>query len=125
MSWTPWPHWGWPTSSSAFPKTGGNLPKSLSQFQDAKYKDMGGLKEPKQEAIAEVGPDLVIVANRTAKSYQDFSSKFTTIDMTVKPQGASATAAASPTQGGQGAALIVVSPWACFTVARRTSPQHR
>ena len=34
------------------PKTGGNLPKSLSQFQDAKYKDMGGLKEPKQEAIA-------------------------------------------------------------------------
>ena len=84
------------------PKTGGNLPKSLSQFQDAKYKDMGGLKEPKQEAIAEVGPDLVIVANRTAKSYEDFSSKFTTIDMTVKPQGASATAAASPDQGGQG-----------------------
>ena len=56
------------------PKTGGNLPKSLSQFQDDKYKDMGGLKEPKQEAIAEVGPDLVIVANRTAKSYEDFSS---------------------------------------------------
>ena len=84
------------------PKTGGNLPKSLSQFQDDKYKDMGGLKEPKQEAIAEVGPDLVIVANRTAKSYEDFSSKFTTIDMTVKPQGASATAAASPDQGGQG-----------------------
>ena len=69
------------------PKTGGNLPKSLSQFQDDKYKDMGGLKEPKQEAIAEVGPDLVIVANRTAKSYEDFSSKFTTIDTTVKPQG--------------------------------------
>ena len=84
------------------PKTGGNLPKSLSQFQDDKYKDMGGLKEPKQEAIAEVGPDLVIVANRTAKSYEDFSSKFTTIDMTVEPQGASATAAASPDQGGQG-----------------------
>ena len=82
------------------PKTGGNLPKSLSQFQDAKYKDMGGLKEPKQEAIAEVGPDLVIVANRTAKSYKDFSSKFTTIDMTVKPQGT--TAATSPTQGAQG-----------------------
>ncbi|MFC2473998.1 MAG: hypothetical protein ACFNS9_09625, partial [Actinomyces sp.] len=35
-------------------------------------------------------------------SYEDFSSKFTTIDMTVKPQGASATAAASPDQGGQG-----------------------
>ena len=84
------------------PKTGGNLPKSLSQFQDDKYKDMGGLKEPKQEAIAEVGPDLVIVANRTAKSYEDFSSKFTTIDMTVKPQGTSATAAASPDQSSQG-----------------------
>mgnify|MGYP000900919336 FL=1 len=84
------------------PKSGGNLPKSLSQFQDKKYKDMGGLKEPKEEAIAEVGPDLVIVANRTAKSYEDFSSKFTTINMTVKPQGASATAAASPDQGGNG-----------------------
>ena len=84
------------------PKTGGNLPKSLSQFQDEKYKDMGGLKEPKQEAIAEVGPDLVIVANRTAKSYEDFSSKFTTIDMTVKPQSASAAATASPAQGGNG-----------------------
>ena len=84
------------------PKSGGNLPKSLSQFQDEKYKDMGGLKEPKEEAIAEVGPDLVIVAGRTAKFYEDFSSKFTTINMTVKPQGASATAAASPDQGGNG-----------------------
>ena len=84
------------------PKSGGNLPKSLSQFQDKKYKDMGGLKEPKEEAIAEVGPDLVIVAGRTAKFYEDFSSKFTTINMTVKPQGASATAAASPDQGGNG-----------------------
>lgn len=37
------------------PKSGGNLPESLSQFQDDKYKDMGGLKEPKEEAIAGPG----------------------------------------------------------------------
>ena len=83
------------------PKSG-DLPKSLSHFQDKKYKDVGGLKEPKPAAIAEAGPDLVIVANRTAKSYEDFSSKFTTIDMTVKPQSASAAATASPAQGGNG-----------------------
>ena len=84
------------------PKSGGNLPESLSQFQDDKYKDMGGLKEPKEEAIAEAGPDLVIVAGRTAKSYGTFSQKFTTIDMSVKPQGASGSAAATPEQGGEG-----------------------
>ena len=84
------------------PKDSGSLPKSLSQFQDEKYKDMGGLKEPKEEAIAEVGPDLVIVAGRTAKSYEPLSKKFTTIDMSVKPQGAGASATATPEQGAEG-----------------------
>ncbi|WP_167148855.1 siderophore ABC transporter substrate-binding protein [Actinomyces sp. ZJ308] len=84
------------------PKDGGSLPESLSQFQDEKYKDMGGLKEPKEEAIAEVGPDLVIVAGRTAKSYENLSKRFTTIDMSVKPQSAGASTATTPEQGGQG-----------------------
>lgn len=84
------------------PKGGGNLPESLFQFQDEKYKDMGGLKEPKEEAIAEVGPDLVIVTNRTAKSYEGLSKKFTTIDMSVTAQGAAASATVTPEQGAEG-----------------------
>ena len=67
------------------PKTSTTYPDSLSEFQSDTYKDVGTVKEPDEEAIADIDPDLVIVAKRTSKAYETLSANFPTIDMTVKP----------------------------------------
>lgn len=43
---------------------------------------VGSLKEPDMEAIAKLKPDLVVIGNRSAKYYEEFSKNFTTIDAT-------------------------------------------
>ena len=80
------------------PKTSTTYPDSLSEFQSDTYKDVGTVKEPDEEAIADIDPDLVIVAKRTSKAYETLSANFPTIDMTVKPDDATDGAA----QGGGG-----------------------
>ena len=80
------------------PKTSTTYPDSLSEFQSDTYKDVGTVKEPDEEAIADIDPDLVIVAKRTSKAYETLSANFPTIDMTVKADDATDGAA----QGGGG-----------------------
>lgn len=56
------------------------------------------VKEPDEEAIADIDPDLVIVAKRASKAYETLSANFPTIDMTVKADDATGGA----TQGSEG-----------------------
>ena len=84
------------------PKTSTTYPDSLSEFQSDTYKDVGTVKEPDEEAIADIDPDLVIVAKRTSKAYETLSANFPTIDMTVKADDATDGAAQGGGGGGGG-----------------------
>ncbi|PFK40916.1 ABC transporter [Bacillus cereus] len=56
-----------------------NTPKYLSKYQDKKYTNVGGLKEPDFEKINEIGPDLIIISGRQADSYKEFEKIAPTI----------------------------------------------
>lgn len=58
------------------------LPKSLAAFSDDKYADVGTLKEPDLEAIAELDPDLVIAGFRSSELAKELMPKFPTVDVT-------------------------------------------
>ncbi|MFS0784367.1 siderophore ABC transporter substrate-binding protein [Bacillus sp. 1P06AnD] len=60
-----------------------NIPSYLKQYNDDKYKNVGGLKEPDFEAINEIQPDLIIISGRQADSYDQFSEIAPTIYMGV------------------------------------------
>lgn len=47
------------------------LPKYLSQFSDAKYINVGSLKEPNLEEISRLEPDLIIISGRQADIYPE------------------------------------------------------
>ena len=79
---------GLSSAVAGVPKTSTTYPDSLSEFQSDTYKDVGTVKEPDEEAIADIDPDLVIVAKRTSKAYETLSANFPTIDMTVKADDA-------------------------------------
>lgn len=81
-----------------------SYPDSLSQFADSgKYTNVGSMFEPNVEAIAELDPDLVIVARRSADAYEKLSGSFPTIDMTVSASPSTASPeAASPAADGAG-----------------------
>lgn len=66
---------------------GTKLPKALEEFNDAKYADVGALKEPNLEAIAQLNPDLVIAGFRSSKIAPDLMTKFPTIDVTYDTAG--------------------------------------
>ncbi|PJY99243.1 ABC transporter [Bacillus vallismortis] len=59
------------------------LPKYLSQFNDDKYADVGSLKEPDFEKVAEIDPDLIIISGRQSESYKEFSDIAPTIYLGV------------------------------------------
>ncbi|QOR45775.1 siderophore ABC transporter substrate-binding protein [Trueperella pecoris] len=62
-----------------------NVPTWLKDDEGIDYTkvtSVGGLKEPDMEAIAKLNPDLVIVGNRSASFYEEFSQLFPTIDVT-------------------------------------------
>ncbi|MEC1650878.1 siderophore ABC transporter substrate-binding protein [Bacillus vallismortis] len=59
------------------------LPKYLSQFKDDKYADVGSLKEPDFEKVAEIDPDLIIISGRQSESYKEFSDIAPTIYLGV------------------------------------------
>lgn len=59
------------------------LPKYLSKFKDDKYADVGSLKEPDFEKVAELDPDLIIISGRQSESYKEFSGIAPTIYLGV------------------------------------------
>ncbi|MCY7494971.1 siderophore ABC transporter substrate-binding protein [Bacillus safensis] len=66
---------------TALPKQA--VPKYLSKYEGDKYKNVGGLKEPNFEKIAEIKPDLIIIQHRQADAFDEFSKIAPTIYMDV------------------------------------------
>ncbi|OLP63716.1 putative ABC transporter solute-binding protein YclQ precursor [Bacillus pumilus] len=66
---------------TALPKQA--VPAYLSKYEDDKYKNVGGLKEPDFEKIAEIDPDLIIIQNRQADAFAEFKKIAPTIMMNV------------------------------------------
>lgn len=56
-----------------------SLPSYLKKYQDSKYSNVGGLKEPDFEAIKEINPDLIIISGRQQDSYDKFQEIAPTI----------------------------------------------
>lgn len=59
------------------------VPKYLSKYKDDKYENVGALKEPNFEKIAEIHPDLIIIQHRQANAFDEFSKLAPTIYMDV------------------------------------------
>ncbi|PRS37399.1 ABC transporter [Bacillus sp. NMCC4] len=59
------------------------VPKYLSKYEGDKYENVGGLKEPNFEKIAELDPDLIIIQNRQSDAFDEFSEIAPTILMDV------------------------------------------
>ncbi|MEC1409139.1 siderophore ABC transporter substrate-binding protein [Bacillus safensis] len=66
---------------TALPKQA--VPKYLSKYEGDKYENVGGLKEPNFEKIAEIKPDLIIIQHRQADAFDEFSNIAPTIYMDV------------------------------------------
>lgn len=62
-----------------------NIPDYLSQFEDEKYENTGGLKEPDFEKINELAPDLIIISGRQMDLYEQFAEIAPTIYLAVDP----------------------------------------
>ncbi|MCC9088937.1 siderophore ABC transporter substrate-binding protein [Bacillus pumilus] len=59
------------------------VPTYLSKYEGGKYENVGGLKEPNFEKIAELNPDLIIIQHRQADAFDEFSKIAPTILMDV------------------------------------------
>ncbi|MBR0579091.1 siderophore ABC transporter substrate-binding protein [Bacillus altitudinis] len=59
------------------------IPTYLSKYESDKYENVGGLKEPNFEKIAEMKPDLIIIQHRQADAFDEFSKIAPTIYMDV------------------------------------------
>lgn len=62
-----------------------NIPSYLSKYEDSKYENVGGLKEPDFEKIHEIGPDLIIISGRQQDAYAEFSEIAPTLFITIDP----------------------------------------
>lgn len=58
-----------------------SMPSYLSKYEDKKYENVGGLKEPDFEKISEINPDLIIISGRQADQYDEFTKIAPTIHM--------------------------------------------
>lgn len=63
----------------------GGIPEPLAEYESEEYTNIGSMKEPDFEAIAEGAPDLIIISGRTADSYEELSKIAPTIDLSVDP----------------------------------------
>ncbi|RLP11573.1 siderophore ABC transporter substrate-binding protein [Propionibacterium australiense] len=87
------------------PQNQNTYPDELSKFESDTYTNVGSLFEPDVEAIAELGPDLVIVANRSASSYEALAESFPTIDASaVTTESSGAPASGGPSASDQASA---------------------
>lgn len=50
-----------------------NIPAYLKQYKDSKYANVGGLKEPDFEKIAELNPDVIFISGRQASQFKEFN----------------------------------------------------
>ncbi len=57
----------------------GSLPSRFSKYQDSKYTDLGGLKDPDFETINSLKPELIIISGRQADLYDKFKEIAPTI----------------------------------------------
>lgn len=60
-----------------------NIPSYLDKYEAAEYENIGGLKEPDFEKLAEVDPDLIIISGRQADLYDQFEELGDTIYLGV------------------------------------------
>lgn len=60
-----------------------NVPTYLEKFASDDYENVGGLKEPDFEKLAEVNPDLIIISGRQADLYDELSELAPTIYLGV------------------------------------------
>jgi iron complex transport system substrate-binding protein len=60
-----------------------SVPEYLSKYKDSKYENVGSLKEPDFEKIAEIDPDLIIISSRQMNLYDEFAKLGPTIFMGV------------------------------------------
>ncbi|WP_367398135.1 siderophore ABC transporter substrate-binding protein [Paenibacillus sp. MSJ-34] len=60
-----------------------SLPPHLKKFEDAKYTDVGTLKEPDFEKINSIKPGLIIISGRTSEAYEELGKIAPTIYMGV------------------------------------------
>ncbi|GGD83957.1 siderophore ABC transporter substrate-binding protein [Paenibacillus nasutitermitis] len=60
-----------------------NIPSYLSKYEDSKYANAGGLKEPDFEKINAIGPDLIIISGRQSDAYDELSKIGPTIFLGV------------------------------------------
>ncbi len=62
----------------------GNKPDYLSKYESADVAKVGSLFEPDYEAVAELKPDLIIVAGRSSAKFADLQKIAPTIDLTTR-----------------------------------------
>ncbi|MRH42109.1 ABC transporter substrate-binding protein [Aquibacillus halophilus] len=60
-----------------------SLPSYLEKYEDAKYENAGGIKEPDFEKLAGIDPDLIIISGRQSEVYEDLNELAPTIYMGV------------------------------------------
>lgn len=60
-----------------------NVPSYLSKYEDAKYENAGGLKEPDFERLSAISPDLIIISGRQQDAYEELSKIGPTIFLGV------------------------------------------
>ncbi|CAM4419462.1 siderophore ABC transporter substrate-binding protein [Paenibacillus tarimensis] len=60
-----------------------NIPPYLEKYADAKYENVGSLKEPDFERISAIQPDLIIISGRQGEAYEELSKLGSTIFMGV------------------------------------------
>lgn len=65
--------------TAAIPKA--TVPAYLEKYEGDEYVNAGSLKEPDFEAIAELGPDLIIISTRQLELYEEFAEIGPTIYM--------------------------------------------
>ncbi|MEO2207671.1 siderophore ABC transporter substrate-binding protein [Paenibacillus pabuli] len=59
------------------------VPPYLEKYKDAKYTNVGGLKEADFEKVNAMSPDLIIISGRLSDSYEELSKIAPTIYMAV------------------------------------------
>lgn len=55
------------------------IPEYLSEYNDEKYENVGSLKEPDFEKIAEIDPDLIIISGRQSDVYDQLQELAPTV----------------------------------------------
>lgn len=61
----------------------GNIPAYLDNYESDDYEDVGSLKEPDFEKIAEVDPDLIIISGRQSDVYDELEEIAPTVYLDV------------------------------------------